>query len=103
MDDFHYEGGGLRCEDVPLSEIAAGAGTPIGRICASAGLAAVAATAVNSSKELERRFIEPTNLFISKENPTSSPTNTSLVGGSPVALATQSPQFRTAGESQTNP
>ncbi|HYQ83809.1 MAG TPA: diaminopimelate decarboxylase, partial [Rubrobacter sp.] len=28
MDDFHYEGGGLRCEDVPLSEIAAGAGTP---------------------------------------------------------------------------
>jgi diaminopimelate decarboxylase len=28
LDDFHYEGGGLRCEDVPLSEIAAGAGTP---------------------------------------------------------------------------
>ena len=28
MDDFHYEGGGLRCEDVPLSEIAEEAGTP---------------------------------------------------------------------------
>ena len=28
MDDFHYEGGGLRCEGVPLSEIAEGAGTP---------------------------------------------------------------------------
>src|SRR4029453_19648217 len=28
LDDFHYEGGGLLCEDVPLSEIAAAAGTP---------------------------------------------------------------------------
>ena len=28
MDDFHYEGGGLRCEDVPLSEIASATGTP---------------------------------------------------------------------------
>ena len=28
MDDFHYEGGGLRCEGVPLSEIAEGVGTP---------------------------------------------------------------------------
>src|SRR3712207_1668669 len=28
LDDFHYEGGGLRCEGVPLSEIAEGAGTP---------------------------------------------------------------------------
>ena len=28
MDDFHYEGGGLRCEEVPLSEIAGAAGTP---------------------------------------------------------------------------
>ncbi len=28
MDDFHYEGGGLYCEDVPLSEIARSAGTP---------------------------------------------------------------------------
>jgi diaminopimelate decarboxylase len=28
LDDFHYEGGVLRCEDVPLSEIAASAGTP---------------------------------------------------------------------------
>lgn len=28
MDDFHYEEGGLYCEDVPLSEIAQGAGTP---------------------------------------------------------------------------
>ncbi len=28
MDDFHYEGGDLYCEDVPLAEIAQGAGTP---------------------------------------------------------------------------
>ena len=28
MDEFHYEAGVLRCEDVPLSEIAEGAGTP---------------------------------------------------------------------------
>ena len=28
MDDFHYGEGGLRCEDVALSEIAEGAGTP---------------------------------------------------------------------------
>jgi len=28
LDDFHYEGGGLYCEDVPLSEIARSAGTP---------------------------------------------------------------------------
>jgi diaminopimelate decarboxylase len=28
LDEFHYEGGGLYCEDVPLSEIARGAGTP---------------------------------------------------------------------------
>ena len=28
MDDFHYEGGGLRCEGVPFSEIAERAGTP---------------------------------------------------------------------------
>ncbi|HEX2181654.1 MAG TPA: diaminopimelate decarboxylase [Rubrobacteraceae bacterium] len=28
MDEFHYEAGVLRCEDVPLSEIASGAGTP---------------------------------------------------------------------------
>jgi len=28
LDEFHYEGGVLRCEDVPLSEIARGAGTP---------------------------------------------------------------------------
>ncbi|MGH3147990.1 MAG: diaminopimelate decarboxylase [Rubrobacter sp.] len=28
MDDFHYQGGDLRCEDVSLSEIAEGAGTP---------------------------------------------------------------------------
>jgi diaminopimelate decarboxylase len=28
LDDFHYEGGGLRCEGVPLSEIAEGVGTP---------------------------------------------------------------------------
>ncbi len=28
MDEFHYEGGVLRCEDVPLSEIAQDAGTP---------------------------------------------------------------------------
>ena len=28
MDEFHYEGGGLHCEDVPLSEIAREAGTP---------------------------------------------------------------------------
>ncbi len=28
MDEFHYEAGVLRCEDVPLSEIAESAGTP---------------------------------------------------------------------------
>ncbi|HET7481033.1 MAG TPA: diaminopimelate decarboxylase [Rubrobacteraceae bacterium] len=28
MDDFHYEGGDLYCEDVPLAEIARAAGTP---------------------------------------------------------------------------
>jgi diaminopimelate decarboxylase len=28
LDEFHYEGGVLRCEDVPLSEIAGEAGTP---------------------------------------------------------------------------
>lgn len=28
MEDFHYEEGGLYCEDVPLSEIARSAGTP---------------------------------------------------------------------------
>jgi diaminopimelate decarboxylase len=28
LDDFHYEGGGLRCEGVPFSEIAERAGTP---------------------------------------------------------------------------
>ncbi len=28
MDEFHYDGGGLYCEDVPLSEIARDAGTP---------------------------------------------------------------------------
>ena len=28
MDEFHYEAGVLRCEDVPLSEIAGEAGTP---------------------------------------------------------------------------
>jgi len=31
------------------------------------------AIAVNNSKELERRLIGPTNLFISKENPASHP------------------------------
>ena len=29
MDEFHHEAGVLRCEDVPLSEIAEGAGTPV--------------------------------------------------------------------------
>ena len=28
MDEFHYDGGGLCCEDVALSEIAREAGTP---------------------------------------------------------------------------
>lgn len=28
MEEFHYEGGGLCCEEVPLSEIARSAGTP---------------------------------------------------------------------------
>ncbi len=28
MEDFHYEEGGLYCEDVPLSEVARSAGTP---------------------------------------------------------------------------
>jgi diaminopimelate decarboxylase len=28
LDEFHYQAGVLRCEDVPLSEIARGAGTP---------------------------------------------------------------------------
>jgi diaminopimelate decarboxylase len=29
LDEFHYEAGVLRCEDVPLSEIAQAAGTPV--------------------------------------------------------------------------
>ncbi len=29
MDEFHYRGGVLHCEDVPLHEIARGAGTPV--------------------------------------------------------------------------
>jgi diaminopimelate decarboxylase len=29
LDEFHYEGGSLYCEDVPLYEIAGGAGTPV--------------------------------------------------------------------------
>ena len=29
MDEFHYEAGVLCCEDVPLSEVADGAGTPV--------------------------------------------------------------------------
>jgi diaminopimelate decarboxylase len=29
LDEFHYEGGGLYCEDVPLSEIARDVGTPV--------------------------------------------------------------------------
>ena len=29
MDEFHYEAGVLCCEDVPLSEVAEGAGTPV--------------------------------------------------------------------------
>ena len=29
MDEFHYEGGDLRCEEVPLSEIAGSVGTPL--------------------------------------------------------------------------
>ena len=48
MDDFHYEGGGLRCEDVPLSEIAAAAGTP---------------TYVYSHAALERAYTELDSAF----------------------------------------
>ena len=48
LDDFHYEGGGLRCEDVPLSEIAAGAGTP---------------TYVYSHAALERAYTELDEAF----------------------------------------
>jgi hypothetical protein len=42
----------------------AGGATPIGRICATAGLKAIPATAENNSNELDRCFIGPTNLFI---------------------------------------
>ncbi|HEX5975421.1 MAG TPA: diaminopimelate decarboxylase, partial [Rubrobacteraceae bacterium] len=48
MDDFHYEGGGLRCEDVPLSEIAASTGTP---------------TYVYSHAALERAYTELDSAF----------------------------------------
>ena len=51
--------------------VGAGAGTPIGLICESAGPAARTARPENISKELERRFIGPTNLFISNDNPAS--------------------------------
>jgi len=43
---------------------ACGVATPIGRICATAGLKAIPATAENNSNELDRCFIGPTNLFI---------------------------------------
>jgi hypothetical protein len=67
----------------------AGGATPIGRICARAGLAAIPASAVNHKSELERRFISPINLFISNDNPASRKLNTSLPIGSPVAMTQQ--------------
>src|SRR5215207_3359714 len=48
LDDFHYEGGGLRCEDVPLSEIAASVGTP---------------TYIYSHAALERAYTELDSAF----------------------------------------
>jgi diaminopimelate decarboxylase len=48
LDGFHYEGGGLRCEEVPLSEIAAAAGTP---------------TYVYSHAALQRAFTELDSAF----------------------------------------
>jgi hypothetical protein len=54
----------------PARSVRAGGGaTPIGRICASAGLSANPPSAANNSKEFERRFIGLTNLFISNDNP----------------------------------
>jgi hypothetical protein len=41
------------------------------------------------SSALERRFIGPTNLFISNDNPASQLINTWLAAASPVAVATQ--------------
>jgi hypothetical protein len=60
-----------------------------------AGAAAIPASAVNTSNELERSFIGPTNLFISNDNPASSYFHTSSIGSPPDAPTTQSLQFST--------
>ena len=77
-----------------LARGAAGVGTPIGRICEMAGLAAIAAAAANTIREVERRLGGPiTNLFISNDNPASHRFHTLPAGGSPDAPATQSLGF----------
>jgi hypothetical protein len=81
--------------------VGAGAGTPIGLICERAGPAASAARPENISKELERRFIESTNLFISNDNPASHPINTWLPAASPVASATQLLEIEESGFATT--
>lgn len=53
MEDFHYERGGLYCEDVPLSEIARSAGTP---------------TYVYSHAALERAYKELDEAFSSLDH-----------------------------------
>jgi len=69
---------------------AAGAGTPIGRTCASAGVMAVAASAENSSRDFEGRLNGTNKLFIFKRlNPAPQALNTSLGGPPPAAPAAQ--------------
>ena len=72
-----------------------GVATPVARFCAAAGATAIPASAVNTSNELERSFIGPTNLFISNDNPASSQFHTSRIDSSPDAPTTQSLQFST--------
>jgi hypothetical protein len=70
---------------------AAGGGgvTPIGRIWATAGVAAMLAIAAIPSKELERRFIGLVNMFISNDNPASRNFITTVAGRPPAASATE--------------
>jgi hypothetical protein len=62
----------------------------MGRICAAAGLRAIPPRAVTNIKELERRFIGPTNLFISNDNPRIQTILTWLARQLPAAATTQS-------------
>jgi hypothetical protein len=72
---------------------AAGGATPIGRICANAGPAVIAASAVNPKSALARRFVSTVNLFISNDNPASPKLHTWLAARPPVAMTPQWPSI----------